>query len=431
MVNSFDIFDTLIGRKCFLPYVIFEEVEKISFFHNFKKIRTLAEQQVFPPTFDTIYEQFQQIANCNVDKLKALEFERELANVFPIRKNIDKVEDGDILVSDTYFNIAQLTELLTSVGFTKKVKIFNSYDGKHNGWIWPEIQKKHKINIHTGDDDISPGKFLIKTNPFDAKMGMLEQKINTHHAELARIMRCLRLMNPYYGNKGFYWDYQAQINFPLLVAASYVLNKICKNRYKKILFATRDCNHWQRVYQKLFPEEVIKLHTSRKLIKSNNSGYKDYVFSLYGQDAIIVDLNSRGSYKEFIISTGLPFNFFTLHTSRQFSCLEKTQYFTKSDPIPNVLNTIMVGEQLEILNYDVVGSMVDYVNGQVIRSKVEYDCDIVKAGHECIQLGLDMISPINMNPIYNFGEIILTQLIERIKTLPPLQSIINFELNHL
>jgi hypothetical protein len=122
----------------------------------------------------------------------------------------------------------------------------------------------------------------------------------------------------------------------------------------------------------------------------------------------------------------MPFNFFTLNTTNPM--LPKSQYLVKSSYIAQAL--LNVGEQLEMLNYDLVGAMTNYVDGNIIRNEVEYNCDIVKAGHECIQLGLDMISPNNMYPMYKFGEIIIAKLIERIQTLPPLQLIINFEVEH-
>src|ERR1700693_5053496 len=65
--------------------------------------------------------------------------------------------------------------------------------------------------------------------------------------ELAKLMRQLRLSNPYDIDSLSYkvWEEQAQFNIPILILASYYLDEFCQNNQKqRLLFSSRDCCHF-------------------------------------------------------------------------------------------------------------------------------------------------------------------------------------------
>jgi len=418
MVKSFDVFDTIIGRKCDRPGCIFDEVEVISKFNNFKLFRKQAEKTSPIKNLDDIYVTFQIITNCTTDTasyLKSLELERELNNFFLIKKNYKLVNNGDILISDTYFTKTQLINFLNHVGFNKTVEIIASYDGKSSGRTWNELRTR-KIS-HIGDNkhsDIAmPAKFGIPSFFFNPNMTDAENFVEKHAKGLGKTMRVLRLSNPYDGDKETYWDQQSGVNFPLLVATSYFLNAIClKKGYSKILFVTRDCVHLQKIYQKLFPkQEAVTFQSSRIMIDSNNKEYKQYVKATCNNTTIMVDLHTTGRrYREMAASLGYPFNFFSLVTT-SLKFLAESQYFIKTFPAS--------GRRLEILNNDLIGTMVNYRNGIVIRNPIEYDANIIKSGHECIDLGLKLIENITVQN----SKAVMTFLIKQIELLPNIAAI--------
>lgn len=420
-VNSFDVFDTLLGRKCFLPEGIFEEVESISGFPKFKEKRMEAERISQPKNIVSIYEQFKLVTGCNADtanSLMELELDRELANTFPINCNIQKVQDGDILVSDSHFSPAHIYKFLNHINFNKKVEVYSTPAGKKTGMIWSLINKKYNLKSHLGDnyqsDYAIPRQYGIESIHFDNSLTNQEKTLfNSHLGHLAKIVRYLRLLNPYSGIKGRYWELEASINFPLLIAASYVLKSLCsKNNYKRLLFATRDCVHWRNVYGKLFNEEIIEFYTSRVMLRRHNEDYKNYFRSIYDDKiSLIVDINSGSNrYANFIKSVGLKTNLFVIFT-HWLTELEDGQYYKRDNYKTFKINTF------EILNYDLIGSLVAYENGQPVRLPIEFDTNIIKAGHECISMGIQMIDKSKMENMNEVKDKILEYEFENIKQI--------------
>src|SRR5689334_7909325 len=77
-------------------------------------------------------------------------------------------------------------------------------------------------------------------------------------ASLSKLLRLALESNPYepYRERDQYmmWKDQACLNFPLLYLGSLYLYFYAKERgCKTFLFATRDCCHWYRIFEKLFP----------------------------------------------------------------------------------------------------------------------------------------------------------------------------------
>jgi len=72
--NSFDVFDTLIGRLCYKGTVIFDIMEKITGIKNFANVRRESETV----GIDNIYHRIQQLfPSMYIDLLKELELKLE------------------------------------------------------------------------------------------------------------------------------------------------------------------------------------------------------------------------------------------------------------------------------------------------------------------------------------------------------------------
>lgn len=206
LVKSWDIFDTIIARKCVEFYNIFSLVELKTGFPDYKKHRLLAEK-LSDGTFDNIYFEFQKLANCSVDiveKLREEEINTEKEQLFLIREIYDQISDGDILVSDMYLSKEIIHELLKHVGFDKKVEIFVSYKGKRDGQIWSTIRNcGYSIVLHTGDNlhsDVNkPQEYGIPTQYFpSSKLTKSEQYLRENgNNALMEIVRYIRLNDNY------------------------------------------------------------------------------------------------------------------------------------------------------------------------------------------------------------------------------------------
>lgn len=220
-VNSWDCFDTLIGRNLIKPQSIFNIVGERIGDPNFTEKRIRAEK-INGSTYEEIYQNLPGID-------KNLELEEELKNCYPIVENMKKVKDGDYIISDMYLPKDFIHEMLKKCGLNKDVKIIVSKNGKHNGKIWKEL--RNNINEHTGDNIISDVKNPllqgIKANFFlEQEMNPPEKDLWEINKSLCGFSRKLRLINPnFYAeekwihSKGFFkktygnhWYEQLNIN---------------------------------------------------------------------------------------------------------------------------------------------------------------------------------------------------------------------------
>ncbi len=385
MPNSFDLFDTLIGRLHYHPDSIFYQVQNRYPFPGFVFFRMLAESQSDKTLLD-IYQHFQKLTGISEREaaaLKEFEFQMELTQIFPIMENLNLVNDGDLIISDTYYDTDQIKQVLSKIGFCKKVHVYATTRGKSAGTIWGKIKTEHTIARHMGDslhsDVASP-----RANSIDAvhytngQFSAYEQKMLALGQEtLACIMRTLRLHNPYLPQspEHLLWNDQCQINVPLLIHASLYLNEFCKRKKKKrVLFTSRDGCLWIQIFQKLFPDyESIYFHSSRYGYIFPTKSFIEYVRDLYTDEALIVDSHGSG-----ISCT----QFFKQHMKKHPIYLsivnnKKTQHA--------ILRVDGRHEAVEKLNYDLIGTFYGMDQRQPLRCKLEYDPRFVEPSHRCIK----------------------------------------------
>jgi predicted HAD superfamily hydrolase len=292
-VHSFDVFDTLVGRVHKDPTSVFYLVESRYPFPGFSSKRIQAEYNS-NGTLNDIYRSFVSltgISEIEAQKLREFEIETELSNVFPIMCNISRVQDGDILVSDTYYDDKEILRIVRHAGLKKNVEIFATVDGKCSSWIWPYIQRRYNILEHEGDnqysDVSSPRRYGIQAKWFElSEYSPLEQQIfNTSQKELANLMRVLRLSNPHQQGSIAYsaWNEQAQINIPLLIVTSFLIDDFCKKNVKqKVLFLSPGTGHLIKIFGKLFPQYSSEtLLISRDLYMHPTQDYMRYMRSVY------------------------------------------------------------------------------------------------------------------------------------------------------
>jgi hypothetical protein len=284
-MNSWDCFDTLIARRYFHPKTVFDEVGKIIGDPNFKEKRVLAEKQS-NRTYSDIYKRLPGID-------PQIELNIELEHCFPIAENINKVQDGDMIVSDMYLPKNFIKKLLLNCGLDKDVDIIVTPKGKKENWIWKEIKKPE---LHTGDNLIAdvenPKKYNIKTSYYtDYKLNETETEVSKINPHLAYWMRYVRLQCPYEDDTHKkVWLDQTNINLPVLALACFELPN-----NKPLAFTYRDCNIWHPLYEQLINNESYRLDCSRKMYLNPNKYFYEYTSFIRNRNIAIVDLGGIGS----------------------------------------------------------------------------------------------------------------------------------------
>lgn len=310
VVNSFDIFDTILVRRVETPHDIFTLVEQNFPFPNFRQLRVFAESQAVDGSVEGIYANFQSLFNVTAetaDALLAFEIQTELENTYLIQHMYDLVSDGDILISDMYLPLQTIRLLLRNAGFNKSTNLYVSPGGKHHGWMWSTLTKNlYDIRYHRGDNFASDvvqafnhgvqAEWTRHHLFSDLEMSLKDADMK----ELALFFREFRHGNPHPPNthKHALYEEQAQRNLPALLLLAVDLKDILlKESITRVLLTTRDCCLVEKLFSallraKFFPPTIsfVRFHTSRIAYLFPSTEFKNYLREVYVPgETIIVD----------------------------------------------------------------------------------------------------------------------------------------------
>lgn len=284
---SFDIFDTLITRKCATPKGIFAFMQEklfdveylpLDLRENFYKIRVESEIQARNDyyekhqsreiLFDEIYEKMQKdysLENNSIDFLKKLEIETELENLVGIQENINKIKalinDGKrvILISDMYHTAETIRSFLSHIDpIFNDIKIYVSSEyraSKWNGDFYKKIKEIERIEpknwSHFGDNKISDVKKAkqlgIKSFLYDfPQLEPYEEELLAIYSEAtdfqkivgtAKLTRCFGQVKKHKEK----YDFGASLAGPFLYNyIENILSEAIKKEYKTLHFVARD-----------------------------------------------------------------------------------------------------------------------------------------------------------------------------------------------
>lgn len=381
IVQSFDVFDTLITRDVLEPTEIFDRVEKAGV-PSFKQIR-LKAQLMSNHTLDDIYRHYQDITGigeAEIERIKALELKAERDSVYLVQEINQRIRDGDVLVSDMYLPANHVADLLHAAGFRKSVNLYVTPSGKASGQIWPELQSKYYIAQHTGDhphsDVASPKKHGIETEFFQAAhLSAHEQLfVRLGAPKTALLLKRFRLGNPHQAGSRAYRMHQVQAlcNLPILLLLSARLRQIMQREgLSRILFSQRDGCLLHRLFASVCPDVNSQpFWCSRMAYMDADDAYQNYLKSVYipGQ-SIIFDLH--GAFK-----TGRPL------FERLFGAVPRVHIFSvptgRADIPSSITYDFSGGNSIELLNLDSAGPIIRMLeNGTLVRAPItDYDVEI-------------------------------------------------------
>lgn len=309
LVDSFDVFDTLIARRCIDPLLVFAAVEVATGVVGFAATRRAVEVAISSPstTLADIHAGVADRLGLDAQTAAAVtqaEIHAELDQVIPIAENLARVKDGDLLLSDMYLPTSVIRALLEKAGLDRRVSLMVSADGKHSGRVWPQVLASFAIGRHLGDNptaDVAvPRRFKIASElsrlsePTQVERWCIDNGLRGL-GELIRAAR-LRIVTPDPLARRLLWV-QTQYNFPILLLASVALHRhAAATGATRLLFSSRDCYLWRSLYSALFPDGARPeyFYTSRRIRVEPSPAYRDYSRSLLSPDSVLIDICGTG-----------------------------------------------------------------------------------------------------------------------------------------
>lgn len=383
--HSFDIFDTLIARRCIESHNIFKEMEKNIKLDGFANLRVQAEAHLSTGSYsiDDIYLYIEDKYKINHDVtelLKKIEIDTEINNVIGIKQNLEQVHNGDILISDMYLSPDVILKLLNKAGLDKQVGIIVSNSGKKDGDVWPKLKGMVCIEQHSGDnlhaDVNSPMTHgLFAEHCLASALTPYEVFFRDNGFEtLARTVREVRLgtISNCDGNEINQQKLiQININIPILIMFSVFLKmEIKKQGLSNVLFSSRDCYNLYRLFS-FFNDKCqwnIPSHyfyTSRISRVSPSDSYIKYFNNLATSDSAVIDLCGTGwSLGHLYERVGFYPNTYLLHDLSDTSGVkveyEKIKKSNHNITITSLVsNSVLNNACLEQVNYIDSGMLLD------------------------------------------------------------------------
>lgn len=313
IVRSWDVFDTLISRRCVHPYGIFD-LMGVTLGVGFRLARMDAEiaaraskQEI---SLADIYDKLQTANGWSAaERQRALDSEIriEYENVIPITENLSRVRDGDIVVSDMYLHHEIIEGLLRTAGLNKNVTLFVSNNGKADGSMWKRLRKQFYILKHTGDN---PHSDFLRPLRHGIPACITEASAETRWE---RVLRCngapnlsayvremrLRIFDENEGSRAVQRS-QIEANFPLLLLSSAALVRWCtEQNISRALMSSRDCILWAPLAEKVAHYAGSQLTveyflTSRVAALKSSERFLQYATKRLKPDSVVVDLSMTG-----------------------------------------------------------------------------------------------------------------------------------------
>ncbi|PBC08105.1 hypothetical protein CK230_23695 [Mesorhizobium sp. WSM3859] len=360
-VRSFDLFDTLVARRCVEPREVFRIVEMRAKRIGFAEARMRAEAEICGSTYtlQDIYDQLSTshgVAKDSAELLMNVELAVEEEMLFPIAETCSSFAQGDVIVSDMYLPEDFLMRIISQQCRLNPSKLFLSSHGKRSGDIWATINEEVHLAEHIGDNEVSDVASAqasgIAARLFTgAKQTPAESDLSdSGYGWLANLVREARLRswNPD-GELRLLQLYQIDLNFPVILLATLSLLHLSRERgWRRILFSGRDCYLWHQLYQELLPElsnppSSAYFYTSRIARVSPSRSYLKYFREACGGDpAVVADVCGTGwSLDRLLDHTGfLTVDSFLIHHIDTASWREEYESFAPVRRRSNVMSLV-------------------------------------------------------------------------------------------
>jgi len=351
-MNSFDVFDTLIARRYVNNNSILNHIESEFKLPGFVTARIAAD--IGSRSLQEIYDALvsENIIPVSIaPEVMNREISLEIETAIPVKENIDRVNDGDLLISDMYLPAYAIREMVRYAGLTKQVTIYQSNGDKNSGKIWKALQN-NKPELHLGDNlhsDVTSAKqHGINAEHYPGtNLNAIEQHIyNNGLPQLALLSREIRIRN---GKVSSFFNVANSLNLPWLFITSEMIHR--KHNDSNIVFLGRDCQLLQRIYSSYYNTSTY-LPFSRKVAFNQPVEALKYLSIHSPKDSVLVDIISTGATWEHLSKFGN-----TNITAIIYSNIDGNRYTVNKPVLPVGFNyltkndeVLSTGLLLEVMN---------------------------------------------------------------------------------
>lgn len=432
-LRSFDIFDTLVARRCVDPHNVFRIIEGRTGQPGFADMRVKAEAALHAKgdyDLDAIYRAMAEgygLSQAAAEHLKARELEVEFENLIPIREHIVEVEPGDLLISDMYLPrrfIERVARERCGLHFNP---IYLSSHGKSGGRAWREITARFEVTLHTGDNRHSDiemcARHGVKARHTQvAQASRIEIQIaDLGYRELAFSLRAARLaLWSDEADKLALGRAQIAVNFPVVFLSVLILIELAVRKgWRRLLFSSRDCFMMFQLAERLIGRMGLDLRcsyffTSRLARVDPSADYLRYFESLCVEgEPVVVDICGTGwSLTRLFEAAGRPDTeifFINLVVNPKLAEAYRSIGGTQRDPRVNVLTQGGHSSALEAFNatdHRMVASVVE-VDGVFVpvfadlRTPPRYD-EMVRFSAHAFGLALEASDQIPVDELFRW-----------------------------
>lgn len=366
MVNSYDIFDTLIGRLCYEPNIIFEIIQKKYNLNNFIKLRK--KYEIETENFEETYIILQNHYNIDMNIVKKYEISLENDLSIPIYEYLNKLHKDDILISDMYLSHDVIYDMLNKHN-TVNNKLYVSYGEKKTNMFWTKNVLAKNIHTHYGDNKISdyenPKKQNINAILVDNWLNNFEKQFIDVNKYLSYIIRAVRvsLDNTNYMTKIF-----TEYILPFGIFICLVIRNKFKD--KKIIFLSRDGYWFHKIYNILFDNSSEYIYFSRKLVENSIDEICDK-FNSIKEKKVLIDLQGSGATYRKISDKLIDTEYYLIYSVKDYNNF----LFNLNDVENSKFPKHSLIEQLFSAPH---GSAFKYNDGQIELLEPEYDINNLK-----------------------------------------------------
>lgn len=395
--NSYDVFDTLIGRLCYEPNIIFEIIQKKYNLDNFVNLRKKYEFET--KNFENTYDKLKKHYNVDINIIKNYEIFLEYDLSIPIHDYLNKISKDDLLISDMYLPHDIIINMLNKHALVKN-QLYVSYGEKKNNVFWTTNILSKKINTHYGDNKISdyqnPKKQNINAVLVNKWLNQFESQFMDVNKYISYIIRAVRVS---LNNKKFMTRLFTEYILPFGIYISLVIKKKFPN--KKIIFLSRDGYWFHKIFNILFDNESNYIYFSRKLVENSSDEICKRI-NVIKESKVLIDLQGTGNtYKK--ISNKLINTEYYLIYSNSYS---NNYLFNLNDMKRSKFPKYSLVEQLFSAPH---GSAFKYKNGQIELLDPEYDInnlkEYIEGIHQFSNYYKKLNSYIDICHNYNFDKI--------------------------
>lgn len=313
-MRTFDIFDTLIARRCIHAHEIFRLVEIRTGLTGFAAARVEAEKRVSHGeyTLVDIYRGLRQtlsLDDASTDTLMQTEVALELENALPIAENLRRLPQEAVLITDMYLPAAVIRELLRRAGVSRDYPILIASHGKSGGAVWNHLADLGLQCAHLGDNEQSDVGNARKAG-MRARLSDLSRPtrfeallLRQGACQAAQALRAARLRVKLGDLPEWLCRLQFNLNVPfLLTSALGLLSEAHSNGADKVLFASRDGRNLQLAFETLREcfghtagVQSEYWYTSRCARTRRSAAYHDYCREAFGGRTVLADLCGTGA----------------------------------------------------------------------------------------------------------------------------------------